>query len=122
MKGLIVKSILVVEDDHEIRVSIRQALEGEGYFVFSAANGIDGIAMLNRIKPPSLILLDQQMPLMGGEEFLKIKSRDANFATIPVIVVSAAQNKCHSSDVVSFIVKPLDIDKLLSAVKQHCLD
>ena len=111
-------SVLVVEDDHNIRVTLRNALEAEGYFIFSAANGIDGLAMLQRIKPPMAILLDQTMPLMNGEQFLKIKDSDSSLSIIPVLIISAIEKHCHSESVKGFIRKPIDLDKLYAALSK----
>lgn len=114
-----IKRILVVEDDHNIRVTLRSALEAEGYFVFSAANGLDGLALLRQIKPPSLVLLDQTLPIMDGKEFLAVKCRDPRIAMIPVIVFSGIENQSRSPDVVEFVPKPFQLEALLKLVKKY---
>lgn len=117
--GWKVQAILVVEDDHQIRVNLRHFLESEGYFVFSAANGADGLATLSRIKPPSLILLDFEMPLMNGEAFLKAKNSDPTLAAIPVVIVSG-QARPGLSGVSAFVQKPFNLENLLSTVRRYC--
>lgn len=112
-------SILIIEDDHDTRVTLRRTLEAEGYFVFSATNGVDGLALLKRIKPPSLILLDQNLPFMSGDEFLKVKNRDKELAHIPVAVVSAVANRC-SEGVFAFIRKPIELGELLDVLRTYC--
>lgn len=114
------QTILVIEDDHDIRVCLRQALEADGYYVFSAANGIDGLAMLQRIKPPDAIILDQNMPLMSGDAFLQIKQNDKALAPIPVIMVSAVADRSTPLGAVEFLRKPVDLNRLLEAIKRHC--
>lgn len=114
------KSILVVEDDHDTRVSVRQQLEAEGYFVFSAANGQQGIEVLRRIKPPCLILLDLVMPIMDGEAFIKAIDEDPNLHTIPVVVVTAFPEKAKTLLAQALVQKPINLDTLLDVVKKYC--
>ena len=113
------KSILLVEDDHDTRVSLRQSLEAEGYFVFTAANGIQGLETLLRIKPPSLILLDMVMPVMDGEAFIQAIERDPALHMIPVVVVSAFPEKAKTLITRSFVSKPINLKTLLQVVKDH---
>ncbi len=113
-------AVLVVEDNHDIRVSLRDLLETNGFFVFSAATGIDGIAMLQRIKTPSVIILDQNMPLMNGEQFLKTIKQVKEWSDIPVIVISANENRCQTLGVQAFLERPVDAVRVLPLVKAHC--
>lgn len=112
--------ILLVEDDHDVRVAVRQTLEMADYDVLSAPNGADALRILNRAHP-DLIILDLQMPLMDGEEFLKAKERDDRLASIPVILISAAQPEKIvkvAKKVDEIILKPLDMDKFLEKIPQ----
>jgi CheY-like chemotaxis protein len=111
-------SILIVEDDEDVRDSLSERVRGDGYHVFSAGNGLDGLSTLRFIKPPALIILDQRMPLMSGAEFLQIKSREKAWASIPVIVVSSDALEVSSPDVVDYIPKPLQLDRLLAAIRK----
>jgi len=64
-------TVLVVEDDKDVRESMKDALELEGYQVKTAKNGLEGLAALkDSEKAPCLILLDILMPAMGGREFM----------------------------------------------------
>ncbi len=84
------KKILIVEDDHEVRVSYRKILEEEGFVVHSAANGKNGLDLLRKKSSViRLVLLDINMPIMDGNEFLRLKSSDPTIAKIPVVVVTA---------------------------------
>lgn len=114
------KTIMVIEDDHDTRVSLRQLLEAEGYFVFSATNGVQGLETLRRIKPPCLILLDVVMPMMNGEELLKAIDTDPALHTIPVVIVSAFPNIAKKLVAKAFVEKPIDLKSLLETVKQYC--
>ncbi len=65
-----VKCVLVIESEHGLRVLIRRALEDAGYFVASTTNGAEGLALLDKITVPSVILLDANIPMLNGEQFL----------------------------------------------------
>ncbi|MBC8132351.1 MAG: response regulator [Deltaproteobacteria bacterium] len=82
-------SILVVDDDFDIREVLCEILTSEGYRVVDAANGSDALSRLRGDGPPSLVLLDLRMPVMDGYEFLKRRDADPVLRGIPVIVLSA---------------------------------
>src|SRR3569832_407091 len=86
------RSILIVDDDVDIRVTISLILEDEGYAVASAANGEEALRYLRSHPSPSLILLDLMMPGMDGVEFRAEQQRDAQLSGIPVVVVTASGN------------------------------
>ena len=117
------KSILVVEDDHNIRVTLRNLLEHEGYAVISAANGQDGLDLFKHIAPPSLVLLDLQMPIMDGLEFLAAKAAVPSIASIPVVVISAAPDaqRVIQGQVQGFVKKPIDHETLMGFVLRYCV-
>src|SRR5687768_645517 len=105
---MLCKGILVVEDDNDIRETVQQILELEGYQVFTAANGKEALDALEHIPHPCLILLDLMMPVMNGWQFLEAKQRNAVISTLPVVVVSAVAE--HVKNVTTVVKKPPDID------------
>lgn len=123
------KSVLVVEDDWDLRDSLAAVLEGEGYTVFQAENGRKALDFLLGLKSeneyPSCILLDLMMPVMSGDEFLKIiRSKHAQtLAKIPVVVATAAGHS-HALSVlppdVLQIKKPMELNDLLTTLDQKC--
>lgn len=113
-------SILVIEDEHNIRVTIRCVLEAEGYLVFSAANGILALEILQRIPPPGVILLDLIMPLMSGQVFLKEKNSNPLLAKIPVIAMSALPDAARLAKADGFLQKPIHNDELLNMIARYC--
>lgn len=119
MDKLPLKTILVIEDDHDTRVSLRQQLEAAGYYVFSAADGRQGLELLRRIKPPCLVLLDLVMPLMDGQEFIKAMDADHTLHLIPVVVVTAFPDKAKTVVATAFVHKPLDLNTLLNTVQKY---
>src|SRR4051812_23576179 len=83
------RSVLVVEDDRDIREALSDLLEMEGFKVYTAGNGKEALSVLKEISSPCVVLLDLFMPVMSGFEFLTAQSHDHIIATIPVIIVSA---------------------------------
>src|SRR4051812_14627619 len=110
------KGILVVEDDDDIRETIREVLSDEGYHVHTAPNGRAGLDWLHdqdHHPRPNLILLDLMMPVMNGFEFLQALRQDAALKGIPVVVVSAWGDEARDAGANCFIAKPVDLSKLV---------
>ena len=115
------QSILIVEDDPDIRSTLQEILSIEGYSASVASNGRDAVSLLKEMRRPCLILLDLMMPVMNGWEVLKELQEDVFLATIPVVVISAASNgKSRPAGAVGYIKKPVDLDSLLRIIKKHC--
>lgn len=111
--------ILVVEDDDDIRDSLKELLEEEGYQVDTAANGEQALNRL-RGEAPQLILLDLMMPVMDGWEFAERIRGRPDWAQIPVIVLSADRNigdKARKLGAVGYLAKPFELSELLSLVQ-----
>jgi CheY-like chemotaxis protein len=113
-------SILVVEDDDDIRSAIVDLLETEGYHTEFAVNGKDALDKLNEMKKPCLVLLDMMMPIMNGRQFLDVVMKDSLLAPIPVLIVSAVADKTNTQGSVGFLKKPIDIEVVLNVVSQYC--
>lgn len=112
-----IKKILIVEDDHDTRVLYRKALEAEGFTVHSTTNGKNGLEKLKQFSSTiKVILLDINMPIMDGNEFLKVKSADPKLGEIPVIVITSQPNSVLYP-VYNIIQKPPDIPGLIKTVK-----
>lgn len=115
------RSILIVEDEPSIRENLQALLELEGYPVYAASNGSEGLSVLRKMPRPCLVLLDLFMPVMNGTEFLEAKSHEDAIASIPVCVVSGvAERPRHLLTVSAFIKKPIEFDGLLKFVKNYC--
>lgn len=107
-------SILIVEDDADIRESLGEALELDGYLVTRAENGREALRMLRAGLTPAVILLDLVMPVMSGWQFRQVQLADPALAGIPVVVVSASAPGDARPD--RHLRKPFGIDDLLSAI------
>lgn len=113
--------ILLVEDDADIRTTLKEVLELEGYDVVPAGNGKEAFDALSGMQDyPCLILLDLMMPIMNGWEFLEAQQTEKAISDIPVVVVSAAGDKARSAKAHGFIKKPIEVDGLLRMIKQYC--
>ena len=115
------KSILVVEDDPGISSTLKHLLEAEGYTVFLAEHGREGLDLLRKMVPPCVVLLDIQMPVMDGYEFMREKNADPTIADIAVVVLSATADPNDVNGASDFIRKPFEIPCLLEAVERYCL-
>lgn len=116
-------SILVVEDDFEIRNVLTEILTEEGYRVSAAANGREALDRLQQSDLPSLILLDLMMPVMDGWLFRSLQLSNPRLASIPVIIISAdagAEQKAMSLSPVQVLGKPIQLDRLLEIVRRAC--
>ncbi|MBC8078207.1 MAG: response regulator [Chloroflexales bacterium] len=114
--------ILIVDDDAAIRAMVSDLLTDEGYAVASAADGQEALAYLDQQDAmPCVIVLDLMMPRMNGWEFRAAQQQHPIFATIPVVVLSARLDSVDSAiDVAERLAKPINVDRLLSAVHRHC--
>ena len=79
--------ILIVDDDADFRSGLRIALEMKGYQVDEAANGEEALVKLSE-KPPLLVLLDLQMPVMNGREMLQRMRATQGLQDLPVVIIS----------------------------------
>ena len=78
---------MVVDDDEDFRTGLRAALELKGYQVQEAANGQEALVQLTE-KPPLLVLLDLQMPVMNGREMLQRMRATVDLKDVPVVIIS----------------------------------
>lgn len=113
------ESVLVVEDDGDIRESLQGFLKQEGYDVMTAENGRDAIDRIEK-KKPGLVLLDLMMPVMNGWEFLEEKQHNKELAKIPVLVISAVPGSPCIPGALGFLKKPLDLNRLMDFVELYC--
>ncbi len=81
-------SVLVVDDDPDVREVMSLALESSGYEARVAADGRDALAKLADGRP-CVMLVDLMMPVMDGIELVRHLRREASTATIPIVIVSA---------------------------------
>jgi CheY-like chemotaxis protein len=119
------KSVLVVEDNEDIRESVAEVLRMEGFYVHTASDGKDALQKLENLSEP-LILLDMMMPVMNGWEFLEARKAHPVYRDYPVVVVSAVPaGKALVQDTglvhaEGLLEKPINIYNLLKVVQSYC--
>lgn len=111
--------ILVVDDDKNTRLLLRAVLEAEHYTVFTAENGEDALAVMDR-EHIDLVVLDIMMPKMDGYEFTRTLRE--NRSTLPILMVSAKQLPAdkHKGFLVGtddYMTKPIDEEEMLLRIK-----
>lgn len=114
-----IKKILVVDDDEGIRETLRMSLEIEGYTVRTASNGKEALDDVMRSSDIGLILLDLMMPVMNGWQFVEEITKLEQYSNIPIILVTAYNDRAKEMRVSEVVSKPLEFKKLLKIVKDH---
>ncbi len=74
-------TVLVADDDPDIRDTVCDILEAEGYGVLEAQNGLEALDLLRATSPPLVVLLDLQMPQLDGAEVLRVVAANKTLAT-----------------------------------------
>jgi len=113
--------ILVIDDDESIRKTISAILEEEGYIVDTAENGKEAIRKSNA-SFYNLALIDIRLPDVEGTKLLKtLKETTPKMAKIIITGYPSLDNAIEAVNkgADGYLLKPLDIDKLLSSVKEH---
>ena len=116
------RKILVIEDNEMNREILKDLLEDE-YEILEAENGAEGLALLERARQQiSLILLDLQMPVMNGFEFLSRIHDDPLLSAVPVIVMTAdeerdTEERCLKLGAVEFLEKPYNPTVMFARIR-----
>ena len=114
------KKILAVDDESDVLLIIRTALESEGFAVVTAGNGPDGLAAAYESRP-DLIVLDIMMPEMDGFEVLKqLKEKDST-RDVPVVMLTGLSERklikrALDEGVTHYIVKPFDFQQFMQVI------
>jgi two-component system chemotaxis response regulator CheY len=114
-----VSTILVVDDDPDLRVALVDVLEESGYRVLTAEHGLAALEVL-KTETPNLILLDVMMPVMNGLDFAAELKKNPEKAEIPIVIFSAHtdhQQVADSLHVAGSLGKPVKVDDLLAAIE-----
>lgn len=115
-------SVLLIEDDTDIRSALREVLESEGCTVTEASDGDTGLEALQAMDPlPDVLLLDLMLPgPLNGWDVLSVKQADERLRGIPVVILTAAppqEARSRSLEGASLILKkPFSIPQILSVV------
>jgi two-component system, chemotaxis family, chemotaxis protein CheY len=115
-------TVLVIDDAELARKRVVSALTKEGYHVIQAIDGVDGLAKLRAGEPIAAVVLDVNMPRMGGLELLAIMKAELS-APPPTIMVSSDGEKslaerAKSLGAKAWIFKPVQADLLAATVRR----
>ncbi|WP_345949101.1 MULTISPECIES: response regulator transcription factor [unclassified Mucilaginibacter] len=116
------KKILVCDDDEGILDMVSFVLEDSGYDVIPERNSLNVYSLIEK-EQPDLLLLDLWMPVLSGDQVLRVLKSNPQTKGLPVIVISAStegKKIAEEAGASSFIAKPFDIDQLVNRV-QHML-
>jgi len=114
------ETILVIEDEADVRNFVSRVLELEGYRTLQAEDGNTGIKIARK-NPLALILLDLRLPERDGWSVLAEMKRDAVLSEIPVAVLSASaeaaqRERAFSEGAVDYLVKPISAASLRETI------
>ncbi len=114
-------TVLVVDDDPEVREVLSAWLSADGYRVRTARDGRDALNRLRSTPETCVIVLDLQMPSMDGARFRDAQLRDRSLAWIPVVVMSATLDGARTARELGargFVRKPCDVERVREIVRQ----
>jgi CheY-like chemotaxis protein len=114
------RTVLVVEDDRDIRETLEDALTDDGFSVMAATNGRQALDLLPSIRRPFAVVLDILMPVMNGREFYERMRRDPRFQAVPVLV--ATSDASGAPPGVLTMTKPVPLSTLISTVRSFFED
>jgi DNA-binding response OmpR family regulator len=114
------REVLVIEDDASTRYLVADLLEYAGFRVDQASDGLEALEHFEH-RQPDLIVLDLMLPRLSGPQFLERSRPTRDRAGVPVLVVSALDQRSASTgalDVDAWVGKPLEIEDFLTAVEE----
>lgn len=114
------KKILAIDDENDVLLVIKTALQSEGFDVETASDGAGGFDKAARDKP-DLIILDVMMPGLSGFDVLKKMRADERTSRIPVIMLTGVSEKSKIAEAIAagtdyYIVKPFEFQNLVEKV------
>lgn len=116
------ETIMVVEDDADLRSILVEALRKNGYHLVEAASGEDAVE-LSLSKPPDLILLDLRLPGISGWQTLELLRDAAHSSDIPVVIATASDDvqsrvRAYFENTADYLLKPFQLQELLACVRR----
>ncbi|MBU0633868.1 MAG: response regulator [Candidatus Omnitrophica bacterium] len=112
--------ILIIDDEPDIRDVLKITLEGEGFEVYEATDGVDGLEKVHKTSP-DIVILDYKMPRMNGLEVCQILKKDILLRHMPVIMLTGkgeTQDKVMgiNAGADDYVVKPFDPQELVARI------
>jgi len=115
------EAVLLVDDDPDIRETLSELLDANGYEVLQAENGQIALDVLkNTPRFPCVVVLDLSMPVLDGREFLKLRALDPILRDIPVVVVSGSNQPAETLEGIDeYLRKPVEIERLMEIIDHY---
>jgi len=116
-------SVLVIEDDDDTRSALVEVLLLENIRAVGAQDGAAAIDRFHQGLRPSVIVLDLGLPLVNGEQFLKVRRLDPELASIPVVIITGREAKAEDfagMNVKDVLRKPFDPWRVVEVVRPYC--
>jgi CheY-like chemotaxis protein len=113
--------IYLVDDDAELLATLQETLEGHGYFVLPARDGVEALARMQGGYGKSLAIVDLKMPRMDGFELISRMRASEKLAGIPIVAMSSMFGSCpgHSVEGADRLMpKPCEVPKLLRTIDE----
>jgi CheY-like chemotaxis protein len=114
------RTILIVEDNDDLRRMFRTALHFEGFQVLEAADGLSALQILDTELPPTLVILDLGLPVISGRMVRDELLAHAHLREIPVVVVTGLPGNHTDLQAKCVLHKPVDPEHLVRTVRS-CL-
>jgi CheY-like chemotaxis protein len=115
-------TVLIVEDDHDLRDDLAFILRAKGYSVIAAENGSIALAKLKASRP-DIVLLDLMMPVMNGWELRTKMLEDPALRQLPTVIltgVASPHETVKAMQASGYLAKPFDTSKLLETIERFC--
>jgi CheY-like chemotaxis protein len=115
------ETVLVVDDDPDIRETLSELLDANGYEVLEAENGQIALDVLKSTpRFPCVVLLDLSMPVLDGREFLRRRASDPILRSIPVVVVSGSNQPADPIEGIDgYLRKPVKFERLIEVIEHY---
>lgn len=117
------RSVLVVEDDPELRTIYQEVLSDGGFEVIAARDGVDALEILDGEWTPCVLLLDLRMPRMSGWELVERLRANDRWDHLPLIIVAAYYRIAEEAERLgahAWLQKPIDLGRLVGIVEDAC--
>ena len=114
------RSVLIVEDDGDLRQAVAELIEDQGYTCRHARDGIEAMTALS-LERPDLLIADLLMPVMSGIDLLARLREHPSYSDIPVIAMTAANDRMLGVKMdVPVLHKPIDLSVLSEMLARYC--
>ena len=120
------RTLLVVDDDADLRETLQEVLGDAGFSVLTAHHGAHALEVLQALPtPPALVLLDMMMPVLDGRAFLARVREEPRWAGLRVVIFSASVDVARTAlelGAAGYLRKPVSVEGLLDLIERQLVD